>query len=244
MKKDKNNIDEILSTEDEHLIHRASEVQFNKDMKLFDSFMDDSTEIPGLSNFDIRMYDKINEMYRDGRRRSRNKLIFKTVAASAAVILLTFVFYPPLFGKANAFFFRMMNLTAADKGEYTEFRMEPSENQSVDEFEGYYYPQYIPVGYKIIVQNNMESMGDIIYLNKNDNSRITYSFSTLNSPEQLDTENCNREEILINNQLGLLYTKKDNGRNMIIFQNEEYKFVVSGNVGVEILKEIAERIKK
>jgi len=37
MTKDKNNIDEILTTEDEHLIHRASEVQFNKDMELFDS---------------------------------------------------------------------------------------------------------------------------------------------------------------------------------------------------------------
>ncbi len=90
----------------------------------------------------------------------------------------------------------------------------------------------------------MESMGDIIYLNKNDNSRITYSFSTLSSPEQLDTENCNKKEILINNQLGLLYTKKDDSRNMIIFQNEEYKFVVSGNVEVEILKEIAESIKR
>jgi hypothetical protein len=31
---------------------------------------------------------------------------------------------------------------------------------------------------------------------------------------------------------------------MIIFQNEEYKFVVSGNVEVEILKEIAESIKR
>lgn len=244
MKKDKNNIDEILSTEDEHLIHRASEVQFNKDMELFDSFMDDSTEIPGLSDFDSHMHDKINEMYRDGRIYRRNKLIFKTVAASAAVILLTFVFYPPLFGKVNAFFFRMMNLTSADKGEYTEFRLESADNQSIEEFEGYYYPQYIPDNYEVIIKNNMESMGDIIYLNKNDNSRITYSFSTLNSPVQLDTENCNKEEVLINNQLGLLYTKKDNSRNMIIFQKEEYKFVVSGNVSVEILKEIAESIKR
>jgi len=61
---------------------------------------------------------------------------------------------------------------------------------------------------------------------------------------QLDTENCNKEEILINNQLGLLYTKKDNSRNMIIFQNEEYKFLVSGKVDVEILKKIAESIKR
>ena len=74
----------------------------------------------------------------------------------------------------------------------------------------------------------MEIIGTVIYSNKNDNSRITYSFSTLDSPQQIDTENCNKEEILINNQLGLLYTKKDNNRNMIIFHNEEYKFVVSG----------------
>jgi len=244
MKKDKNNIDDILSTEDEHLIHRASEIQFNKDMELLDSFMNDESEISGLSDFDNHMHDKINEMYKDGRKHRMNKLIFKTIVASAAVILLTFIFYPPLFGKTNAFFFRMMVLTATDKGEYTEFRLEPAENQSIEEFKGYYYPRYIPEGYEIVIKNNMESMGDIIYLNKNDNSRITYSFSTLSSPEQLDTENCNKKEILINNQLGLLYTKKDDSRNMIIFQNEEYKFVVSGNVEVEILKEIAESIKR
>lgn len=244
MKKDKNNIGDILSTEDEHLIHRASEVQFNKDMELFDSFMADSTEIPGLSDFDRHMHDKINEMYRSGRKHHRNKLIFKTVAASAAVILLTFIFYPPLFGRANAFFFRMMKLTAADKGEYTEFRLEPADNQHVEEFEGYYYPRYIPDGYEIIVKNNMESMGTIIYSNKTDGASITYEFSSLSSPQQLDTENCNKEKVLINNQMGLLYTKKDNSCNMIIFQNEEYKFVVYGEVDVEILKEIAKNIKK
>ncbi|MGB4439353.1 MAG: DUF4367 domain-containing protein [Sedimentibacter sp.] len=244
MMKDKNNIDEILSIEDEHLFHRAGEVQFNKEMELFDSFMADGKEIPGLPDFDRRMSDKINEMYRDGRKHRRNKLIFKTVAASAAVILLTFIFYPPLFGNVNAFFFKMMNLTVTDKGEYTEFRLEPTENQHIEEFEGYYYPQYIPDNYEIIVKNNMESMGTIIYSNKSDGTSITYEFSTLNSPQQLDTANCNKEDIMINNQLGVLYTKKDNSCNMIIFENEEYKFVVYGEAGVEILKEIAENIKR
>ena len=244
MMKDKNNIDEILSIEDEHLFHRAGEVQFNKEMELFDSFMADGKEIPGLSDFDRRAHDKINEMYRDGRKHHRHKLIFKTVAASAAVILLTFIFYPPLFGKVNAFLFRMMNLTATDNGEYTEFRLEPADNQHIEELEGCYYPKYMPDGYEIIVKNNMESMGTIIYSNKSDGTSITYEFSTLNSPQQLDTENCNKEEIMINNQLGILYTNKDNSGNMIIFQNEEYKFVVYGEAGVEILRQIAESIKR
>lgn len=242
--KDKNNIDEILSTEDEHLLHRAAEAQFDKDMELFNSYMDDCTEIPGLPDFDRRMSDKINEMYRDGRKHRRYKLIFKTVVASAAVIFLTFIFYPPLFGNVNAFFFRMMNLTATDKGEYTEFRIEPTENQYIEEFEGYYYPKYIPDSYEIIVKNNMEIMGTIIYSNKSDGASITYEFSSLNSPQQLDTENCNKEDIMINNQLGILYTKKDNSCNMIIFQNEDYKFVVYGEADVEILKVIAKSIKR
>jgi len=55
---------------------------------------------------------------------------------------------------------------------------------------------------------------------------------------------CNKEGIMINNQLGVLYTKKDNSCNMIIFQNEEYKFVIYGELDVEILKEIAENIKR
>lgn len=244
MMKDKNDTDRFLNTEDEHLLHRAGEALFDKDMRIFNGLNGDGAEISGISGFDRRMHDKINGMYKEGRRRRRNKLIFRTAAVSAAVILLTFIFYPPLFGKASAFFFRMMNLKVTDKGEYTEFRMNSAENQHIEEFDEYYYPKYIPDGYEIIVKNNMKNMGDIIYLNKNDHSKITYSFSTLSSPEQLDTENCDKEEILINNQMGLLYTKKDSSRNMIIFQNEEYKFVVSGNVSVEILKQIAESIER
>lgn len=228
MKKDTNSINKALGAEDEQYLHKILEDQFNEDMEMFDAFMNDRKEIPGLSDFDKRMHDKINEMYREGKKHRRNKLVFKTIAVSAAVILLSFIFYPPLFGKVNAFFFRMMNLTSIDQGEYTEFRMNTDENQHIDEFEGYFYPRYIPDNYEIIVKNNMEIIGTVIYSNKNDNSRITYSFSTLDSPQQIDTENCNKEEILINNQLGLLYTKKDNNRNMIIFHNEEYKFVVSG----------------
>lgn len=242
--KDKNNIDEILSTEDEHLLRRAAEVQFDNDIKLFSSFSNDDIDIPGLSDFDKRMIDKINNMYTDGRKYQRKKRIFKTAVAVATIIILTFIFYPSLLGKVDAFFFRMINLTEIDKDEYTEFREIASKGHIIGEFKGYYYPRYIPDNYDIIVKNNMESMGTIVYSNKSDGKNITYEFSNLNSPLQLDTENCDKDEILINNQMGLLYTKKDESYNLIIFQNEEYKFVVSGNVDLDVLKEIAKSIDK
>ena len=165
MMKDKNNSNEVLSTDDEHLLRRAAEIQFDKDLELFESFSNDGVEIPGLSDFDKYMTDKINNMYTDGRKYRRNKLIIKTIAASAAIIFLTFMFYPPLFGKVNAFFFKMINLTEINKGEYTEFRP-AAENVTIEEFEGSYYPRYIPDNYEIIVKNNMGSMGTIIYSNK------------------------------------------------------------------------------
>lgn len=244
MKKDTNSIDKTLGKEDEQHLHKVLEDRFNEDMAMFDTFMKDEEEIPGLSDFDKRMYDNFNKMYKEGKRHRRYKMIFKTIAASAAIILLSFISYPPLFGKVNAFFFRMMNLTSIDKGEYTEFRMKPRENQQIEEFDGYYYPRYIPDNYEIIVKNNMEVMGTMIYSNKLNETIITYEFSSLDSPQQLDTENCIKDEILINNELGFLYVNKDKIYNMIIFQNEEYKFAVFGNVDVEVLKEIAKSIKK
>ena len=244
MTKDKNNIDEILSAEDENLLRRAAEVQFDKDMELFESFSNDGVEIPGLSDFDKRMTDKINKMYIDGRKHCRNKLILKTIAASAAIILLMSIFYPPMLGKVNAFFLRMLNLSEIDKGEYTEFRPESTEDWAIEEFEGYYYPRYIPDNYEIIVKNNMGNIGTIIYSNKSDGTNITYEFSSLNSPVQIDTENCKKEDIVINNQLGFLYTKKDNSYNIIIFQNEEYKFVIYSEASADILKEVAISIEK
>jgi len=244
MTKDKNNIDEILSAEDENLLRRAAEVQFDKDMELFESFSNDGVEIPGLSDFDKRMTDKINKMYIDGRKHCRNKLILKTIAASAAIILLMSIFYPPMLGKVNAFFLRMLNLTEINKGEYTEFRPESTESRTIEEFEGYYYPRYTPDNYEIIVKNNMGNIGTIIYSNKSDGTNITYEFSSLNSPVQIDTENCKKEDIVINNQLGFLYTKKDNSYNIIIFQNEEYKFVIYSEASADILKEVAISIEK
>lgn len=244
MMKDKNNIDEILSTEDEHLLRRAAQIQLDKDMELFESFSNDGVEIPGLPDFDKNMIDKINNMYTDGRKHRRNKLIIKTIAASAAIILLTFMFYPPLFGKANAFFLKMINLTEIDKGEYTEFRHESTENVTIEEFEGYYYRRYIPDSYEIVVKNNMGSIGTIIYSNKSDGTDITYEFSSLNSPIQIDTENCEKENIVINNQLGFLYTKKDYSYNTILFQNDEYKFVICGEASADILKKVALSIEK
>ena len=213
-------------------------------MKLFDSFANDDEEIPGLSDFDKRMYDKFDEMYKKGRKRRRNNQIFKTMAMTAAVLLLTFIFYPPIFGKVSAWFIKTFNLNINDKGEYTEFRLEPKNNQSIEEFEGYYYPRYIPDKYEVNIKNNMETIGTIIYSNKTDDSSITYSFSTLSAPLQLDTENCSKENILINDCMGLLYKKEDNSRNIIIYQNDEYKFVVSGNIDVDTLKEISESIEK
>lgn len=246
MIKDKknNNNDQILSTEDEHLLRRAAEIQFDKDMELFESFSNDGVEIPGLSDFDKCMTDKINNMYTDGRKHRRNKLILKAIAASAAIILLSFIFYPPMFGKVNAFFLKMLNLTEVDKGEYTEFRPESTESRIIEEFEGYYYPRYIPDNYEVIVKNNMGSIGTIIYSNKSDGTDITYEFSSLNSPIQIDTENCEKENIVINNQLGFMYIKKDDSYNTILFQNDEYKFVICGEASADILKKVALSIEK
>lgn len=244
MMKDKDNIDEILKPEDEHFLRRAAEVQFDKDMEEFDSFTKDGIEIPGLSDFDKRMTDKINMMYKNGRKYHRKKIIFKTLAVAAVVIFFTLISHHPLFGKVNAFFFRIMHLTEIDKGEYTEFRKKDLEANIIEEFEGYYYPRYIPDNYEIIVKNNMGKIGTIIYENKSDGTRIDYDFSALNIAMQLDTEDCIKEEILINNNMGLLYTKRDKSYNHIIFQNEEYNFVILGDVDAEILKKIAESIKK
>ncbi len=73
---------------------------------------------------------------------------------------------------------------------------------------------------------------------------FVHFYLTINSPVQVDTENCNKEDIVINNQLGFLYTKKDNSYNIIIFQNEEYKFVIYSEASADILKEVAISIEK
>ena len=44
MMKDKNNSNEVLSTDDEHLLRRAAEIQFDKDLELFESFSNDGVD--------------------------------------------------------------------------------------------------------------------------------------------------------------------------------------------------------
>lgn len=236
------NSGENLSAEDEHLLHRASEILFNKDMQLFNSLDDDADEIPDISGFDRRMYKKFDEMYKDGRKQYKKTMFLRTAAALAAVLIMTFVFYPPLMGKVHAFFFKLFSLTSINTDTYTELREEVT-NQYIEEFEGYYYPKYIPDEFEIIDKNNIESAGFIFYSNKSDGIDITYSFSNLNVPQHLDTEGFHEEEIFINNRKGKLFTK-DSAFNAIVFQNEEYKFIIYGNIDVNILKKIAQNIRK
>lgn len=230
--------DEVVMKE----IENMSDEELQKSMELFDSLAEE--EIPDLREFDDRMHKMIDDMFVEKHKKKKRKRIYKVaIAAAAGLVLIAGI--ATFTGRTDALFARMMELVLNDKGTYTEI-IANKDNQHVEAFEGCYYPHYVPEGFEIVVNDNMGNVGTLIYhrITEAGTEEIIFSFSDLDSTQIIDTENCDKRNIIINDRQGVLYSKKDESYYMIVFQNEEYMFIVHGNTSPDVLKDVAKNIKK
>lgn len=101
-------------------------------------------------------------------------------------------------------------------------------------------PAYIPEGYVLDFNIKDETIYQSVYVN-NQNNTIAYTQHINNeSIFQADTEGIVYEDILINNCKGITYFNK--GNNTIMFNNDEYIFIITSPIDLTELIKIAESI--
>lgn len=79
-------------------------------------------------------------------------------------------------------------------------------------------------------------------LKNNEKNVITFEQILLsNSQVSIDTENTTYEKIIVNGLDGIYY--KNKGMNVIVWSNDSYNYIISGNIETKKLFEIAESVK-
>lgn len=102
-------------------------------------------------------------------------------------------------------------------------------------------PTYVPEGYIIESEVDIDGLYQIKYKNQDSNSIEYIQKFTYGTIHNVNTEDIEYQNIYINALGGIKYIK--NGINTVIFADENYMYTVSGGISFDELIQIAESIK-
>ncbi len=107
------------------------------------------------------------------------------------------------------------------------------------EWEYIYIPKYIPYNYKVSSIYSNYSICKITFTNGNEDIIFT-QYQSVNANIGIDNEDVMKEEIKINNFTGYSYSKK--GHDTLIWDNNNYIFILMGKNNKDTLIEMAESL--
>lgn len=113
--------------------------------------------------------------------------------------------------------------------------------QPPQEIETVYEPTWIPDGFELTED---ELVGGVCYLQDYMKGKhyIGFEQDIVNAGITIDSEDMVREEVMVNGYRGQLNSKK--GKTILIWATGEYVFLVSSDLGKEVVLKIAESIKE
>lgn len=127
----------------------------------------------------------------------------------------------------EAFRTKIFNFFMEKHEKYTNIQIdEVRENIIPSNWSNYYYPKYLPEGFRVESTEMLNDEKIIEFIN--DDKFILMIQSPNGSHYQVDTEQSENEQININGNKGLLIEKGE--RIIIIWHNEEYSFSFTSNI--------------
>ena len=143
------------------------------------------------------------------------------------------------FASNETFRVRVFSMFAEDHGQYTAVSLQEDEQNNFDvpsEWEGMYYPTYIPDGFEVInVENLSEQIFLISFENKN-NEYLTFEEMTEDTESNIDTENAQIYYTEIHGNTALVSVKADVTIVAWNEQNRMFSVIVDGEVEEDALK--------
>ena len=101
-------------------------------------------------------------------------------------------------------------------------------------------PEYIPDGYKVESEIEIDGLYQVYYINREKNSIDYCQELYCGTIKRINTEDIEYQDLLINSYEGVFY---NNGMNTVVFADETYMYTVYGQVSKDELIKIAESIK-
>lgn len=210
--------------------------------------MDDITKKAKDTLYPTELDSWFNEYVDDLRRGEKNrkfgKILSKVIKRVAiyALILISGIVLMTM--SVEAFRIKFFNMITEVTEKYTTISIKENNKSQAEEhiipWKSYFYPEYIPNGYKAL---NSQKFGDvkIIYFTNDMGDSIEFSQSPVNPSFQVDTENAKTEEINVTNVKGLLVEK--DGSLSLIWVTDSNTFYIMGKLGKDDIKSMAESIK-
>nr|WP_312576497.1 DUF4367 domain-containing protein [Sedimentibacter sp.] len=209
--------------DDDFLLKKAALSLAEKDTKLFDKLEKDNTIInPKQDELDKKIYSLINEHFINDKakllkQKNLKKFIFKV---AALIIIITSGFIVP-FVTVDAFREKVLNFYIENFNTHDSFAP-IEENKSLLTFKVGYMPQ----GYNVGDEYKSENFYSLTYYNFQ-NKMIDIALYDQNASFSIDTENCEKYNIIINYVNGYIYRKP--GTVTMIFKFHGNSIVISGN---------------
>ena len=215
---------ENTAKEADEIIEKSKDIDFPKELEhWFEGYIGDTIKKDKKSKLKSRLSSTVKR------------------AAIFLIILGIGVFVTTM--SVEAYRIRFLNLITEVTERYTSITIErePDESPNNDLLgESYFYPAYIPIGYK---QSDAQSYGElrVIYFENGIGDRVEFLQTEVDSNLQVDTEDATTEDITINGSKGLLVSKKD--VKTLLWFTDTNSFFIMGKLDKKEIVSMAESLE-
>lgn len=208
-----------------------------KDSLLFDELQNNESIInPLQDDLDKRISNIINEHFKKGQNLKKHNTIKKTLIKAAVIVLVISSGFIISFTTVDAFRVKVLNYYIENFDTHVSFKPKDEE----DPFMGFRVG-YIPEGYIESDEIKTPSFYSLTFFKEN--YMLDFTLYDSQSIFNVDSENCERYNIIINKQNGYIFRKP--GSIILVFKFQGNSIVISStedNLTNEELVKIAESI--
>jgi hypothetical protein len=180
------------------------------------------------------------------KRAAKLKRIYSVAAAAALIVFVSMTIVTLTVDAVKA---RVIEMFMKTYEKYTEIRIDIDRDEDSDiksdiDLDEYYYPSYLPKGFKYDDFEGSSSGCFIIFTKKGDDEKDTLVFQQTNSESnyRIDTENAIVVTMNINGSEGTLVEKGD--RIVLIWHDGGTALIISGSVKRDEIIKMAESVEK
>lgn len=206
---------------EDFLLRKIATSLVEKDSLLFDELQNDETIVnPLQDDLDKRISAIINDKSNKEQNVKNYNNVKKTLIKAAVIIFVISSGFVISFTTVDAFRVKVLNYYIENFDTHASFM--PKEEKPFMVFK----VGYIPVGYLENDEFKSASSYALTYYNQ-ENNMIAITLYDSETVFNVDTENCERYDITINNQNGYIFRKQ--GTLILVFKFYENSIVISSN---------------
>ncbi len=222
---------------EDFLLKRIAVSMVEKDSLLFDELQNDETIInPLQDDLDRRISKILNDHFRKDQNLKNLSKVKKTLIKAAVIIFIISSSFVISFTTVDAFRIKVLNYYIENFDTHVSFKPKEEESPFMDFRVG-----YLPEGYIESDEIKTPSFYSLTFFKEN--YMLDFSLYDSQSTFNVDSENCERYNIIINKQNGYIFRKP--GSIILVFKFHGNSIVISStedNLTNEELVKIAESI--